>query len=1718
MSTNVQLVITAIQKGVRQTVEKTTSEISTGFQKSRLAVKAFNDTVGNGHKAISSVTGAIKTLVGAYAGMAFVSGVTTIIKEADQAAFNLKSSVAAANREFKDTGSVKEWEDSISRLSNELVIYSDTALKNAVSRTVDMTKRLGLSKEQMEEVIKRSADLGAGKVKLEGAIERVTAAIRGEAESAEYLGLTLNENYIKAWYEASGATQGAWKDLTDMEKAQIRYLVLLEQSNEAQGRAAESAKTFSGAMSLVRKEIENSILNNKDVVGAMKDLATTMREHAGDIGEAISTLLTWMTKAIEIAVKYKNVILSFVGLVVVVSVIENITRVVWGLHAAFVALTGLGIIKWLGTLRLAIAAIAGAGTLAAGGLWALLSVATLKGIQSIYKLTKEIFALNSALKENAKMADQATQEAQQYAWAKDTEIKSKEDLIKMSRAEQQEYKEATKAAMMYYSRIEAAARLNSTDAVLGGLLPFQSKKGKENEKKAGELSKVTNQYTKALKEATDAGKAMVEAGAVNTGQRIASVRKLKDTEIEEAKKATAAIKKELDKRLEDHKKLTEDIVALEEKLTNQKIERADDLREIEQRGMTEAELSRDKERQADEKLLQAKEILAKKTEDLTAADIERAESLAKQAKGIYKGLEDESDAVDGVKKAWDVLDEAVKIQQTQKRAELDSTIEKIKELEKEVRKIEAGVTVNVVAATADAEKELADVKKALAELKDKVITVTVIKKTKEAKQDGGTVGLATGGKLPGYGGGDKIDALLEAGEFVVRKEAVSKYGSALFHAFNSMRMPLKLIPRFAMGGMAGFKDIRRRFELSMNPYAPYRKDGVTYHINNPTFYNHIEETAARITQPVGMRAAANMTGIFSDAVVRLQSGGSITDSLTGIRSERDLIERTYAGQIDLARRSGEDKIAQSLAKEKIDIETLAAELELTLQELDLEYQTMLAEIDDAYQIKKTETEDALSSAQQDLAERKLELEHEHREKLSSLNRELTDLQLELDKTRSAAEPTVDPFRHILLPLNQPQREANASIPGIERKIRLKREDTANEKQAYEKTGSLLDKKEIKSIEVYNRDTAAAEKTKDRDTGREGKKYDLGIRRAETEEDLNRRKTEMNAAHERTNILNDMDKEIFDLQARMHRELMDLQQKYAQGSSPSIKYWLANGGPVPAFADGGGVFKRLPHPFIPGSGSKDDVPAMLMKGEFVLNKEAVKKYGLAFLSSINNMSAGINMIPKFAAGGMVGIKRKLQLMMNPLAPYTDNGVTYHIGHQSFHNHLQEKTAGFNMPEGKRSAANMINIFSAGAVKLAEGGGISTATERLAAEKIRISEEYTKQIDLARRSGQEEIAWLLEEERLELEQLASDMAFTLEEMAIEYAYLKDQLLSEYNYQKESLQQKHDETVAALTAEKLAIESQYKAQKTSYTQAMMAAMWRLHDLKNTPVLDARETGFKYAWDAHRQWEYDRGGSYSERQKQEEANAARRNEIQQAQAQYDEIRASGTNIEGDYKRNMGKATAALDRENRTYPVENTRMDAAFIRDDEKADRIYKNDATHTEKKYNIDTLKVSEKAAHDVALAQIAMEKEIKTLESDLARQLADLEKEYASTSMSGVKYWLAKGGSVGYPEWAQKGKDSIRAMLAPGEYVIKEAVVRSLGQPFFDALNNFKIPAYARFADGGYVGGTGQSPMMSDKATFDASVTFNIGSQSLKMHGSTDVAKTLVKELKKMGMSVA
>ena len=78
----------------------------------------------------------------------------------------------------------------------------------------------------------------------------------------------------------------------------------------------------------------------------------------------------------------------------------------------------------------------------------------------------------------------------------------------------------------------------------------------------------------------------------------------------------------------------------------------------------------------------------------------------------------------------------------------------------------------------------------------------------------------------------------------------------------------------------------------------------------------------------------------------------------------------------------------------------------------------------------------------------------------------------------------------------------------------------------------------------------------------------------------------------------------------------LQGAIGNGSGLSSLFNFSRGGLVKGYAGGGYVNS--------GSGNKDDVPAMLSKGEFVLNKRAVRSlqqaYGSGFLHSINATSA------------------------------------------------------------------------------------------------------------------------------------------------------------------------------------------------------------------------------------------------------------------------------------------------------------------------------------------------------------------------------------------------------------------------------------------------------------------------------------------------------------------
>ena len=85
-----------------------------------------------------------------------------------------------------------------------------------------------------------------------------------------------------------------------------------------------------------------------------------------------------------------------------------------------------------------------------------------------------------------------------------------------------------------------------------------------------------------------------------------------------------------------------------------------------------------------------------------------------------------------------------------------------------------------------------DLYKSIDKLHDKDIYVTVHEKTIKGNRWGGLIEnikrFAFGGHLSGYGGGDIVDAKLEPGEFVVRKEAVRNIGTDFLYAINNMRI------------------------------------------------------------------------------------------------------------------------------------------------------------------------------------------------------------------------------------------------------------------------------------------------------------------------------------------------------------------------------------------------------------------------------------------------------------------------------------------------------------------------------------------------------------------------------------------------------------------------------------------------------------------------------------------------------------------------------------------------------------------------------------------------------------------------------------------------------------------------------------------------------------------------------------------------------------------
>lgn len=540
----------------------------------------------------------------------------------------------------------------------------------------------------------------------------------------------------------------------------------------------------------------------------------------------------------------------------------------------------------------------------------------------------------------------------------------------------------------------------------------------------------------------------------------------------------------------------------------------------------------------------------------------------------------------------------------------------------------------------------------------------------------------------------------------------------------------------------------------------------------------------------------------------------------------------------------------------------------------------------------------------------------------------------------------------------------------------------------------------------------------------------------------------------------------------------------------------------AFAAGGGVLFRRPRaPLITdGMGSVDDVPALLMRGEYVVRRSAVDKYGLRLLDALNQGRLPIDLIPRFARGGLV-----LPPQFLDLAPRFAEGGTasvYRSGLQGgaahgsgsgllgyftalasldpgqlirqfgglteseLRNDMEKRVSGLlqrvkleqlrKTPEKYLGNAlglvtDSLRVFQSmeltdpPAARKTLGG----ASAELAAQATTLNNEYKSRIAMAREEGDEQLAALLETQRLELEAVIEDLRAALEDLLYDYL---DGI--------ESLAEK-----TAAEASKLSEKYSSEAEKAAEDLAAM-------------------------------------GSYGA--------------------------ISGHRILSTYRGARERKLAEVERK---AMLAAKLLERNLERGMQKKQRDHSRLANATEREFRLQGLTAETTGRLDLRSTFGDYKRSIQDLEIEWKSALQELINSMSNLNISGFKHWMANGGLAGGAAplafaaggpvpllpGADPSRDSVPALLTPGEFVLRRDAVQAVGLAELSRLNALdasilgSLRQVLAFSDGGPVPGSALvSSLHGDEPARLGAITLHVGGRDFEARMSHGVARSLTREL--------
>lgn len=236
----------------------------------------------------SSGSGAIRTIGDAAsaadrAGDSFIqmgSGlqtISTMMGDWSQSARDQQQTLTGLKSAFGDAS------DEMIKFADEMAkttIFNDDDILAGERYFASLKNNYDLSTEQIQQLMQTTADLAsASGVSFEDASSRVTAAIRGEGEAAEYLGLTMNQQSI----DRNNLTL----TMSNQEAAQFRLNALYQQAAAYEGNAQQVAQSRVGAYAAVTNQIEDLQQAVGGTIGPWASLISSFGGGITSIGETI---------------------------------------------------------------------------------------------------------------------------------------------------------------------------------------------------------------------------------------------------------------------------------------------------------------------------------------------------------------------------------------------------------------------------------------------------------------------------------------------------------------------------------------------------------------------------------------------------------------------------------------------------------------------------------------------------------------------------------------------------------------------------------------------------------------------------------------------------------------------------------------------------------------------------------------------------------------------------------------------------------------------------------------------------------------------------------------------------------------------------------------------------------------------------------------------------------------------------------------------------------------------------------------------------------------------------------------------------------------------------------------------------------------------------------------------------------------------------------------